>query len=184
MWRSLVGALALAGWIIPASTAGAVTVTYALTGIVTVTERIGPQARDFTGTVGRGSFSFDSAAITGTGNEVVGRGDLDIDFRIFGQSFTERADTTGLPFPALLVVDGQPRALDFFVRENGENAVPIGKPLLAGFFFDRLAPLTPTGPGAFSGEITALSAVPLPAALPLALAAAGLLAAFGRRRRA
>ena len=37
MWRSLVGALALAGWIIPASTAGAVTVTYALTGIVTVT---------------------------------------------------------------------------------------------------------------------------------------------------
>lgn len=183
MNRIVAGALALAVVMFSAQVSGAVTRTYSITGVVTTTDRVDPAAPDFTGTVGRGTFSFDSAAIDGVGNEVVGRGELTIDFRIFGQRFTHKADTIGRPFPALLVKDGVPHALDFFVREVGDNPVPLEEPFLAGFFFDRLAPLTRAGPGAFEGEVTAISAVPLPAALPLALAGAGALALLGLRRR-
>ncbi len=181
MNRILAGALALVAAF--SADAGAVTRTYSITGIVTVTDRVDAGAPDFTGTVGHGTFGFDGDAITGVGNEVVGRGDLTIDFRIFGQHFTHRADTIGPPFPALLVRDGTPRALDFFVRESGDRPVPLDEPFLAGFFFNRLAPLEPAGPGAFEAEVTAISAVPLPAALPLALAGAGALALLGLRRR-
>jgi hypothetical protein len=183
MRKTLAGAMALAAAVLSGQAAGAVTRTFDLVGVVTATDRVDPGAPDFNGTVGRGSISFDSHLITGIGNEVIGRGGLEIDFRIFGQHFTEDSDTVGRPFPALLLRDGNPRALDFFVREAGGNPVPIGERFLAGFFFDRLAPLEPAGDGAFTGRITALSAVPLPAALPLALAGALVLALLRRRRR-
>lgn len=183
MHRVLAGALALAIVVFSAVPSAAVTRTFSITGVVTRTDRVSPDAPDFTGVRGSGRFSFDSAAITGVGNEVIGHDALDIDFRIFGQRFTGVSDTIGPPYPALLLEDGTPRALDFFVREVGDRPVAIDAPYVAGFFFHRLVPLVRTAPDSFRGEVTAISAVPLPAALPLALAGAVALVGLRLRRR-
>lgn len=149
--------------------------------IVATTDRLHPRAPDFTGAIGSGTFAFDSAAIRGIGNEVVGAGDLSLDLTLFGQRFTERDDTSFRTYPALLLTDGVPRAMDFFVREAGRNPVPIDEPFLAGFFANRIVPLGPAGPDAFVVRLTAISAVPLPPALALLLAGGVVLALVGRR---
>jgi hypothetical protein len=168
-----------------AGAAAAATVTYGLVGVVTETTRSGEAAPDFKGETGTGRFAYDRTAITGVGNEVVRGPALWIAFSIFGQDFDSDDDRNFGQFPALLLRDGRPRAIDFGVSEEDNNPVTLAQPLLRAFFTDPLFELDRLGDRSFGVAITAVSVapIPLPAALPLALAGVGALLLVARRRR-
>jgi hypothetical protein len=163
----------------------AATVTFGLVGVVTETTRAGEWAPKFNGEVGVGTFAFDAGSVLGIGNEVVSGRALEIDFRIFDQDFSAADDRNFGQFPALLLRDGTPRAIDFGVSEEDGNPVDLVQPMLRAFFTDPLYELDPLGDRTFGVAVTAVSIapIPLPAALPLALAGAGHLVFVGRRRR-
>jgi hypothetical protein len=165
----------------------AAAVTYGLAGVVTSTVQRGAGAPDFTGTLGGGSMSFDENLITGAGNEVVGGDDLEIDFSLLGQTFTgsDHAAFDSFGVPSLLLQDGRPRAVAFRVSETDFfNPTAIATPKLIQFTLQPFVPLVEVSQDNFGAEIHAVSAIPLPAGLPLALAGAAALGFFGRRRRA
>jgi hypothetical protein len=168
---------------------GAAAVSYTLSGTVTQTIKLDPTAPDFDGETGSGSFGFDSGLIDGHGDEVVTGDDLKIDFNIFGQSFTQQDDLFFDVFggyPALHLSDGKPRALDFAVSElsgQGFNEVPLLKPFLAQFSISPNLDLVALGPDSFGASVTAVSQIPLPTALPLALGGVAALGLLGLSRR-
>lgn len=171
-----------------AAAASAATVSFGLVGVVTETTRTGRGAPNFDGAIGTGVVSFDRDIVAGIGNEVVRGEDLDIAFTIFNQSFDTADDRNFSAFPALLLLDGTPRAIDFGVSEQDRNPVHLREPLLVAFFTDPLDEFDRLAPGVFGVSVTAVSAapIPLPAGLPLALGGAGLLLLLrltSRRRR-
>jgi hypothetical protein len=177
IYACVVGAFAVLFVALDAGQAAAVTRTFGLTGVVTATGRLDPKAPDFTGVTGTGSFGFDSSLITGSGDEILTGGDLDLDFTIFGQSFTEADDLDFDVRPALFVRDGNPRALDFFVVQKFRT------PTLFAFFISPEVDLVALGPESFGASVAAVSQIPLPAALPLALGGIAALGLLGLRRR-
>lgn len=176
-------AVLLAGWL--PGMVEAATVRFDLAPIVVQTERSDPRAPDFTGLVGGGSFSFDNSAIRGVGNEVIGAGALRIDVSLFGQRFNQANDRRAGTFPALLLIDGAPAALDFAVSRFGGNPVRFDDRRVLGFFTDPFTTLTLVAPATYAVAVTATSIapVPLPAGLPLLLGAAGVFGLLGWRRR-
>jgi hypothetical protein len=173
-------ALALSALGLPGAAGAA---TFALTGTVTEAVKLQPSAPDFTGASGTGSFGYDDNLITGIGNELVVGSDLEISFTIFGQTFTEEDDDGFGGYPALLVRDGRPSSLDFFVHEDGGNPVSLLEPFPLAFATDADVPLVELGTDSYEANIIALSAVPLPGALPLALGAFAALGLLGLCRR-
>lgn len=176
-------AVFLAAWL-PGAVEAA-TVRYALAPIVMETERNSPDAPDFTGLVGSGSFSFDDSTIRGVGNEVIGDGRLTLDLTLFGQRFDQANDRRAGAFPALLLVDGTPTALDFTVSRFGGNPVRFDDERVLGFFTDPFAALVLLAPATYGVAVTATSVAPVPlsASLPLLLGGLGVLGLLGWRRR-
>lgn len=155
-----------------APSARAALITESLTGIV--------MAGPFAGTVGTGSFSYDSSLIV-AGDEILGVADgLTIGFSILGQTFTERDDLAFPQSPMLAFDGGAPAFLDLIIGRDPTvpGPTPIDNPRVFAIIFDEISP----GPnGGFSGQVFIIG-VPEPASIALC---AGLgLATFAVYRRA
>lgn len=141
----------------------------------------------FDGTLGTGFFSYDESALTNIGSEFLTPGDgLIVEFTLFGQTFSTSDDIDFNAFPELEFFDGQIFSLAFLVSEvptfGGANTRPINQTGVQAF---ELFDLFDNGAGGFDAPITVTAvAVPLPASLPLMLAALGALGFAARRRAA
>ncbi len=152
----------------------------------------------FAGTAGTGSFSYDDAGLANSGDEYRYLDDgLEIEFTIFGQTFTHLNDVEQSEFyPELVLDDGTPIELNFIVSEVLKSsfetyATPIDQPGVISILFSDLEEIDS---GGFDVAISieegvtddgGTSEVPVPGALPLFASGLGLLGwRLGRRRAA
>ncbi len=168
----------------PLAIAVPVTVTFEATVIN------GPYA----GLVGTGFFEYDEALLF-TGDAVLGPdgssfadepGLLDLQFAFLGQTFTMLEDLEYPDFPLVEFIGFQPDFMEFLVVDM--QPADIADPLVEAFFVG--GPLTAAPPGAgvdFLAEVEVLyypvPSASVPAPMPLALLAAGVLAMGAVRRR-
>lgn len=140
---------------------------------------------------GTGTVTFDDALIVVGDEEISPNDGLTISFTIFGQTFDETDDAffgdPNFPFPLLQFDNFEIVGLTFGVAEDGFLvSTAINQPGILGF---DMFGLEDRGDGVHVGDIfldvdpdAALGAVPLPATLPLALGAFGLIGLMARRR--
>lgn len=142
----------------------------------------------FSGAVGSGSVSFNEALLTGVTGEFLNPGndaDFALSFSLFGQLFSAFDDIDFDDFPLLTFDEnGNPTDIDFVVDEASlTNPTDIVQAGVASFDLFGLSQ-DPFSSGLITGISVngGISAVPLPATLPLFLG--GLLAGgFLLRRR-
>lgn len=169
------------GLVVAPNNARAIT-TETLTGTVLI--------GSFSGAVGTGSFTFDETLISGLGAETLTPTDgLEVEFTIFGQTFTHEDDIDFDEFPELRFFDGDIIALDFFVSE-----IPGGLGGIGGVITDidepdvfsiAIVDIFAATAGGFEGEVfingVGFFGVPEPGAL--AIFGIGLIGLAGLRRR-
>lgn len=133
----------------------------------------------FDGTVGTGSVTFDESLLTGTDGEELNPAtdpSFDLSFLLFGQLFSAFDDIDFDEFPELTFdASGEPTNIDFVVEENNpDNPTDIVQAGVTAIDLVGLSP-DPFGNGFITDiSVTEISAVPIPATLPLFLG--GLLA--------
>lgn len=140
---------------------------------------------------GTGSVTFDDDLIVFGDEELSPDDGLQISFTIFGQTFDETDDAffgdPGFPFPLLQFDNFEIVGLTYGVAEDGFLvSTAIDQPGVLGF---DLFGLEDRGDGVLVGDLfldvdpdAVGAAVPLPATLPLALGAFGLIGLMARRR--
>lgn len=145
------------------TSASATIITESLVGEVSA----GP----YTGETGTGTFSYDTVFLTGAGEETLSSDEINVEFTIFEQNFTNVNDFDYPSFPVLDFVDGNPVSLEFAVFSG------IIEPGVVGF---EMFELFPAVGGGFQAEIT-IEPVPLP--LSVWLFSSGLLGLIGYSRK-
>jgi hypothetical protein len=159
-------ALACAG-----SAVTAATVSYAITGTVT---RVWGDDQGLLGTTGTGTLSYDESRIDPLDQRLVGP-DVDLSLTIFGTTWDETSDDNYPHFPWIEFVDNEPTFLDF------TRSVDIPDPRIDLFYV--ISDFAEQADGSLAFDI-GVQAIPLPAALPLALGGVAALGLIGLLRRA
>ncbi|MSP50890.1 MAG: hypothetical protein EXQ91_00625 [Alphaproteobacteria bacterium] len=123
--------------------------------------------------------------MSGSGFELLGGTSFDLDFTIFGQTFSEQDDVDYSNFPRLGVLDSVPFFLDFDVSEtNPDNPTDIVLGSVLGFSMFDLSLDGRTLYGDVSVTYASqVATVPLPAALPLLASGLAGPGFMGWRRR-